>query len=254
MDLFAVVTAKQKQPSKDMKQTLSPQLRTNLKRLFQGFAEHCEISPHLSGHIEQPIYYHGFKFGSPVFTLNGEAVENWPQRHIGIIGHNRAGSDVATDVVLQLIELSTLRPELALGQSLRLLPASDPVTLELGDDAPDLSDWNVLRHVTDEFRDSAKDGLIEIHSHAGDEFVISGSADAALYQSLASNATAQRDLPSLPIIANLRVAKHERWHLHLSVPQSWSHSGSVLAVSRFLGRLLEASAHLACPETLTLAR
>lgn len=233
-----------------MKRTLSPEFRANLKRLLQGFAEHCEISEQLTGRVEQPVYFHGFKFGSPVFTFEGRKVDGWPKRQLGLIGHNHRESTAASDVVLQLIELATLRPELAVGQSLRILPVSDPVTLELGQEGPDLSDWEVLHFVTDRFRESAKDGLIEIRSHVGDEFIIHGSADSALYQSLASNVTMKRDLPSLPVLSDLRVASEGSWHLYLEVPQSWTSSGDVLAVSRFLARLLETAAHLACPDSV----
>jgi len=227
--------------------TLAPEFRANLKRLLQGFAEHCEISEWLSGRIEQPIYFHGLKFGAPVFTFDGPRLDDAPRRTIGLLGHNTAAGTLASDVVLQLIEVATLRPELAAGQSLRLLPVSDPVTLELGEDAPDLADWPVLNFLHDEFRASAADGLIEIRAGRSATLRLGGTADIALYQVLASMVTA--DLRGLPVradMADLALSTGlERWHLKVEVPLGWSQSGDILAVSRFLGRVLETHAHLA---------
>lgn len=228
--------------------SLAPEFRANLKRLLQGFAEHCEISDRLSGRIEHPLYFHGFKFGAPVFAFEGPPLEGTQRRTIGLIGHNRPNLTVASDIVLQLIEVATLRPELAIGQRLRLLPVSDPVTLELGEDAPeDLAKWEVLRFVVDEFRASAADGLIEVVSTEGKALRIDGTADIALFQVLASSVGADpRGLPSRPDISPLVPATdRERWHLRIEVPSSWNHAGEILAVSRFIGRVLEAYAHLA---------
>ena len=228
--------------------SLAPEFRANLKRLLQGFAEHCEISDRLSGRIERPLYFHGFKFGAPVFAFEGPPLEGAPHRTIGLIGHNRPNVTLASDIVLQLIEVATLRPELATGQRLRLLPVSDPVTLELGEDAPDgLAEWDVLRFVVDEFRASAVDGLIEVVPTEGKALRIDGSADIALFQVLASSVGADpRGLPSRPDISSVVPATdRERWHLRIEVPSSWNHAGEILAVSRFIGRVLETYAHLA---------
>jgi len=224
---------------------LAPEFRANLKQLLQGFAEHCEISTSLSGRIEHPIYFHGCKFGAPVFTFNGPLSDDAAPRRIGLIGHNTRTSTVASDILLQLIEVATLRPELAIDQSLRFLPVSDPVTLELEGDAPDLSDWPVLSFVADQFRSSVSDGLIELRPTDGTSLVIRGAADVQLYQVLASSAATHRGLPCLPVLSSFIPAFGEnRWHLEIDVPESWTHSGDVLAVSRFLGRVLEAYSHL----------
>ncbi len=225
---------------------LSPKFRTNLKNLLQGFAEHCEISERLSGRIEQPIYFHGFKFGAPVFTFAGpEGDEGHATRTIGLLGHNTRTSTVASEVLLQLIEVATLRPELAVGQWLRVLPVSDPVTLELETDAPDLTGWPVLQYVADEFRSTATSGLIEIRATSGKSLVIRGAVDVRLYQVLASSVGERRGLPSLPILSPfVVVGPDDRWHLEIEVPDSWAHAGDVLAVSRFIGRVLETHAHL----------
>jgi hypothetical protein len=226
--------------------TLAPKFRTNLKSLLQGFAEHCEISEWLSGRIEQPIYFHGFKFGAPVFTFTGpEGDEGHARRTIGLLGHNSRTSNVASEVLLQLIEVATLRPELAIDQVLRVLPVSDPVTLELETDAPDLTEWPVLQYLADEFRSTASSGLIEVRPSSGKSLVIKGSVDVRLYQVLASNAGDRRGLPSLPLLSSfVTVGAEDRWHLEIEVPDSWTHAGDVLAVSRFIGRILETHAHL----------
>lgn len=224
---------------------LAPEFRANLKQLLQGFAEHCEISDQLSGQIEHPIYFHGFKFGAPVFTFQGPLTDDSPPRVIGLLAHNTRNSTIASDIALQLIEVATLRPELAIDQSLRFLPVSDPVTLELEEDAPDLTDWPVLQYVADSFRESATDGLIEIRPTDGKSLVIGGAADVRLYQVLASNASERRGLASLPVLSSFVPATAQgRWHLTVDVPVSWNHAGDVLAVSRFLGRVLETHAHL----------
>lgn len=226
--------------------TLAPKFRTDLKNLLQGFAEHCEISDRLSGRIEQPIYFHGFKFGAPVFTFAGpEGDEGHLTQMIGLLGHNTRTSRVASEVLLQLIEVATLRPELAVGQLLRVLPVSDPVTLELETDAPDLTEWPVLQYVADEFRSSSTSGLIEVRATSGKSLVIKGAVDVRLYQVLASNVGERRGLPSLPILSSFVTAgPDDRWHLEIEVPDSWNHAGDVLAVSRFIGRVLETHAHL----------
>lgn len=236
-----------------MNQTIAAEFRANLKLLLQGFVEHCEISHRLVGQIEQPIYFHGQKFGSPVFTFQGDEIEPVSLRRIGLIGHNRRDNKIASEVVLQLIELAIQRPAYLAGQTARALPVSDPVALELGLDAPDLADWEVLQHALNQFRDSAHDGLLEISTHSGSEIIIHGSADSALFQSLSSNVTVKRDLQTLPLLTQLRLIESGPWHLHLHVPQHWAGSGEVLAVSRFIARVLEAAAHLACPAPVKLS-
>ena len=224
---------------------LAPEFRTNLKQLLQGFAEHCEISERLAGRIEHPIYFHGFKFGAPVFTFTGPASDDTVPRTIGLIGHNTRTSTVASDVLLQLIEVATLRPEIAVDQVLRVLPVGDPVTLELEEDAPDLSDWPVLSFLQEEFRGSVQDGLLEVRPSSGKSLVIRGEADVRLYQVLASNAASARGLPAPPVLSTFVPAfGGGRWHLEVDVPETWTQAGDVLGVSRFIGRVLETYSHL----------
>jgi hypothetical protein len=224
---------------------LAPEFRANLKRLLQGFAEHCEISDHLSGNIEQPIYFHGFKFGAPVFTFTGSSSHADKLRTIGLLGHNTRHDQVASDILLQLVEVLTLRPEIAIDQSLRVLPVSDPITLELEEDAPDLSEWPVLHYLADRFRESAVDGLLELRSTTGSSLVIGGTADPKLYQTLASSSAAARTLPSIPVLTSfVQPLDGTRWHLEIEVPRAWNQAGDVLAVSRFIGRVLETYSHL----------
>ncbi|MGC4016009.1 MAG: hypothetical protein QM755_16000 [Luteolibacter sp.] len=162
-----------------------------------------------------------------------------------MLGHNTRTSTIASDVLLQLIEVATLRPEIAIDQVLRVLPVSDPVTLELEEDAPDLSDWPVLQYLQDEFRGSAADGLIEVRTTPGKSLEIRGAADVRLYQVLASNSAAARGLPSPPVLSTFVPAfGGGRWHLEIDVPETWNHAGDVLAVSRFIGRVLETYSHL----------
>lgn len=224
---------------------LVPEFRKKLKELLQGFAEHCEISDRLAGRIEHPVYFHGLKFGSPVFTFEGPELDGGPKRVTGLLAHNTKASSLASEIVLQLIEVATLRPELAAGRTLRVLPVSDPVTLELGEDAPDLSDWPVLSYVADEFRHQATDGLIEILPSSARTLVLRGFVDPGMYRVLASSVVERRGLPSLPVLEAAAGNRPGDWHLVVEVPASWTHSGDVLAVSRFIGRLLEAHAHLA---------
>jgi hypothetical protein len=224
---------------------LAPEFRSNLKRLLQGFAEHCEISQHLSGNIEQPIYFHGFKFGAPVLTFTGPSSHGDHRRTIGLLGHNTRHDQLASDILLQLVEVLTLRPEIAIDQSLRVLPVSDPVTLELEEDAPDLSEWPVLKYLTDRFRESAVDGLLEIRSTSGTSLVIGGTADSKLYQTLASSSAGARNLPSLPVLTSfVPPLDSGRWHLEIEVPRTWDQAGEILAVSRLIGRVLETYSHL----------
>ncbi|BCU79182.1 hypothetical protein [Luteolibacter sp. LG18] len=224
---------------------LAPEFRTNLKQLLQGFAEHCEISERLAGRIEHPIYFHGFKFGSPVFTFQGPSSDGSPPRTIGLLAHNTPTSTVASDILLQLIEVATLRPEIAVDQIFRVLPVSDPVTLELGEEAPDLSGWPVLGYVLDQFRESVPDGLIEIRPTSGNSLVIGGTSDVRLFQVLASNVGKARGLPSPPLLSSFVPAFNTtRWHLEVEVPETWTQAGDVLAVSRFIGRVLETYSHL----------
>jgi hypothetical protein len=103
----------------------------------------------------------------------------------------------------------------------------------------------MLQYVADEFRSSSTSGLIEVRSTSGKSLVIKGAVDVRLYQVLASNVGERRGLSSLPILSSfVVVGPDDRWHLEIEVPDSWAHAGDVLAVSRFIGRVLETHAHL----------
>ncbi len=230
--------------------TLHPDLRKNLRNLLQGYVEHCAFSDHLTGRIDFPIYYYGFKYGAPVFTHVGPGHSRQDRPVVGMIGWNTPTSQLASQVLLQFIEILTQHPRLADASVLRILPVANPVALELGEDAPGREEWDLLGHLADQFKEQAADGWIEVHSADIAEFTLAGEASPALYQALeeiqettpAARATGSIRIPS---VVNVKPARpDERWQLRLLVPATWDDSRSVHAVARFVARLIYTEARI----------
>jgi hypothetical protein len=229
--------------------TLHPDLRKNLRNLVQGYVEHCEFSPHLTGRIEFPIYYMGFKYGAPVFTHTGPGRATDDRPVVGMIGWNTPASQIPSQILLEFVEILSRHPRLADNSVLRLLPVANPVALELDEDAPSREDWPLLGTLADQFHDQAADGWIEVQTADVEEFTLAGEVSPALYKALEKGraiANARvRDGVRFPSAAKLRpVRSDERWQVQLIVPAAWSDSRSVSAVARFLARLVHSQARI----------
>jgi hypothetical protein len=224
--------------------TLHPDLRKNLRDLLQGYVEHCEFSEHLTGRIDFPLYYLGFKYGAPVFTHIGPGNEREDRPVIGLIGWNTPASQLASQVLLQFIEILTQHPRAAGNAILRLLPVANPVALELDEDAPSHEEWDLLGHLAGQFTNQASHGLIEVESADVKEFSLTGEITPAIFQALETVSAiipAIRGRIAVPTSINVGpVEPDERWQLRLTVPSEWNDPRSVHAVARFLVRLLHA--------------
>ena len=222
--------------------TLHPDLRKNLRNLVQGYVEHCEFSEHLTGRIDFPLYYLGFKYGAPVFTHVGPGHEREDRPVVGLIGWNTPTSQLASQVLLQFIEILTQHPKVAGNAILRLLPVANPVALELDEDAPSHEEWDLLGHVAGQFRNQATHGLIEIEAGDVKELTLTGEIPPVVYQALETVSViipAIRGRIAVPTSIHVTpVPPDERWLLRLTVPSDWSDPRSVHAVARFLVRLL----------------
>ena len=229
--------------------TLHPDLRKNLRNLLQGYVEHCEFSEHLTGRIDFPIYFMGFKYGAPVFTHIGPG-KPWEDRPVvGLIGWNTPTSQLASQILLQFIEILTQHPRLAGNSVLRLLPVANPVALELDEDAPSREEWDLLGTLADRFKDQASHGLIEVQAADVKEFTLAGEISPALYQALElvrEVVPAADGRIAVPASIHVKPARQdERWQLRLLVPAHWDDPRSVHSVARFLVRLLHAQERIA---------
>lgn len=219
-------------------------LRTNLKDLLQGYIEHCEVSPHLMARIDLPIIYHGFRFGAPVFTHQGPTAGNGQRDIIGLIGRNGPDSNIASDVLLQFIEILSQQPHLAGPSILRILPVANPVALELGDAAPSAEGWPILDHLITRFQDEAADGLIEILPSREAGYLLEGSANSHMFAALrdvADSVDTPSPRPRVLIPSRISVSPipaELKWNLRLHVPVTWKDAPEIHAVARFLSRLI----------------
>ncbi|MBX3739759.1 MAG: hypothetical protein KF712_02110 [Akkermansiaceae bacterium] len=196
---------------------LDSSLRQNLRNLLQGYVEHCEISETLMAHIEAPFYYHGFKFGAPVFTHRQAWVS--PERpSVGIAGINRPANTAPSEIVLQIMETLSQQPDAAGPAPLRLLPVSNPVALELGDDAP-AEEWPVLTHLLAEFQATSRVGFLSISPSDTDAFLLSGTAGIDVIRKLVAGEGNLRVLQRLDLIP---LPAGETWSLRLEIPQHLS--------------------------------
>lgn len=229
--------------------TLHPDLRKNLRNLLQGYVEHCAFSDHLTGRIDFPIYYMGFKYGAPVFTHVGPGHEGEDRPVVGMVGWNTPSSQLASQVLLQFLEILTQHPRVAGNSILRLLPVANPVALELDEDAPSHEEWELLGHLADQFKNQASHGLIEIQSADVKDFTLAGEITPALYQSLETvsvTVPALRGRIALPTRINVKpVRSDERWQVRLIVPSSWDDPRSAHSVARFIVRLLHTQTRIA---------
>lgn len=224
--------------------TLHPHLRKNLRNLLQGYVEHCEFSEHLTGRIDFPIYFMGFKYGAPVFTHVGPG-QPWEDRPVvGLIGWNTPTSQLASQVLLQFTEILTQHPRVAGNSVLRLLPVANPVALELDEDAPDRGDWDLLHALGERFKSQATDGLIEVESVDVADFTLTGRVGPALHrilEKLGEILPAIRGRVAVPTDFRLEtVSAEEPWHLRVLLPSDWTDPRSINAVARFIVRLLYA--------------
>jgi hypothetical protein len=231
--------------------TLHPDLRKNLRNLLQGYVEHCEVSEQLTGRIEFPIYYHGFKYGAPVFTHVGPGKASDDRPVVGMIGWNTPGSQLPSQILLQFIEILAQHPRLADSSVLRILPVANPVALELEEDAPPREEWDLLDRLAGQFKEQAADGWIEVQSADVKDFTLAGEISPALYQALemvqeTTPAARGRGSIKVPGVVNVKpIRDDERWQLRLLVPSTWDDSRSVHAVARFIVRLVHAQARIA---------
>jgi len=224
---------------------LDPSLRRNLKNLLDGYLEHCQVSRHLMARIDFPIYFHGFKFGAPIFTHSEPHHESAGRKVIGLLGANTPASQVPADILLQLIEILAQQPTLAGASILRILPVANPVALELGEHAPDIQDWPILGHLVSKFHEQSGDGLLEVIV-TDDKYALEGSADTALFHALeriTSEVIAEDTQPLTLLPGAIRLAPlagDAPWHVKLSVPAEWTEAAEVHAVARFIARLIGA--------------
>lgn len=223
---------------------LDRSLRKNLRDLLQGYVEHCEVSLHLMARMDFPIYYHGFKFGAPVFTHIGPAEPKGDRQVIGLIGLNSPTSQVASDVLLQFIEILTQQPHMAGDSVLRILPVANPVALEIGEGAPGTEDWAILQHLIGQFHEQAVDGILEIVSAPGDRYALEGGATPSLFAALEDVRAGlpddtERSRVRHPDHVSLQpVGPQERWSLKLTIPESWTDAPEIHAIARFIARLI----------------
>lgn len=223
---------------------LDRSLRENLRDLLQGYVEHCEVSNHLMARIDFPIYYHGFKFGAPVFTHTGPRQGQEDRKVIGLAGINDRETQVASEILLQFIEILTQQPRLADGSVLRILPVANPVALELEENAPATHDWPILDHLLSQFSEQAADGILEISAADGPEYLLEGEASTALFAALEEvRSGVPQDSDRLRVlvpssIALTPVGSDVKWRLKLTVPRAWSGAPEVHAISRFIARLI----------------
>lgn len=233
------------QPTNTMNITrLDRSLRKNLRDLLQGYVEHCEVSLHLMARMDFPIYYHGFKFGAPVFTHIGPSEPQGDRQVLGLIGLNDPSSQVASDVLLQFIEILTQQPRMANDAVLRILPVANPVALELEKDAPSTDEWPILQHLIGQFREQAVDGILEISSGDGERYALEGNATPSLFAALEDvRASLPQDSERFRVrhpdhISLTPVAAHDRWHLKLTIPRTWTEAPEVHAMARFIAKLI----------------
>ena len=233
---------------------LDPSIRKNLRDLLLGYIEHCEVSQHLMARIDFPIYYHGFKFGAPVFTHTGPALNGEEQRLIGLVGLNDSSSQIASEILLQFMEILSQQPRLADASVLRIMPVANPVALELGDDAPEMAEFPILEHLVSQFHEQSVDGIVDISANDGNDYALEGQAPPSLLAALEHvRATVpqadERSRVLVPENRNLQpVSLDERWHLKLSVPHTWTGAPEIHAVARFLARLTQAHAWYLRPQ------
>jgi hypothetical protein len=196
---------------------LESSLRQNLRNLLQGYVEHCEISETLMARMEAPFYYHGFKFGAPVFTHRQKWVD--PERpSVGIAGINRPANTAPSEIILQVMETLSQQPDAAGPAPLKLLPVSNPVALELGDDAPS-EEWPVLTHLLDEFQATSPAGFLSISPSDADAFRLRGTATIDVIRKLVAGEGNLRVLQRLDLIP---LPAGEKWSLQLEIPQHLS--------------------------------
>jgi len=229
--------------------TLHSDLRKNLRDLVQGYVEHCEVSAHLTGRIDFPIYYMGFKYGAPVFTHRGPGKATDDRPVVGMIGWNTPSSQLPSQILLQFVEILTQHPRLADTTVLRMLPVANPVALELDEDAPSREEWDTLELLSTQFKDQAADGWIEVHAADVRKFRLAGEISPALYQMLedAKEIASARERSGVRFPDDIRVKmvrEDERWQLRLLVPAGWNDSHSVSAVARFLARVVHAQSRI----------
>lgn len=194
---------------------LDSSLRDNLRNLLQGYVEHCEISDTLMARIETPLYYHGFKFGSPVFTHRQLGVSG-DDPPVGILGLNQGTNTLPSEVVLQIIEKLVQRTDAAGSSPLRMLPVANPVALELGADAPSHLDWPLLDHLIEEFEASSPAGFIAIAPSPAGEFRLGGSISPEAIRKLVTH---QDHLKMLGEFHLIPVEAGGAWSLRLEIPE-----------------------------------
>ncbi len=223
--------------------TLPSDLRKNLRKLLQGYVEHCEFSNHLTGRIEFPLYYHGFKFGAPVFTHLTPSTRADERPIVGMIGWNTPSSQVPSQILLQFIEILTQHPRLAADSILRILPVANPVALELGPDAPSRDEWDLLGRLADQFKEQAADGWIEVETADVANLTLSGQATPDLYHALefleAVPAFHRRTGIRFPKEVDvIPVPEDGSWRLRVQVPGDWTAAEDIHATARFIARLI----------------
>lgn len=230
---------------------LDSSLRKNLKDLLEGYLEHCEVSRHLTARIDFPIYHHGFKFGAPVFTHTGPSNGHEDRGIIGLLGLNDPHSQVASEVLLQFIEILSQEPRLADGSILRILPVANPIALELEADAPPIEELPVVQHLITRFHEEAADGILEIASHDADTYSLDGEATALLFAALEKvrssvpAATGRVRILAPNSIALKPAGSDGKWKLRLTIPRAWTGAPEVHAISRFIARLIRTHIRLA---------
>ncbi|WAC21757.1 hypothetical protein OVA24_10205 [Luteolibacter sp. SL250] len=184
-------------------------------------------------HIEAPFYYHGFKFGAPVFTHRQPWVA--PERpSVGIAGLNRPATTAPSEIILQIMEILSQQPDAAGPAPLRLLPVANPVALEFGDDAPSDGEWPVLAHLLEEFQATSTIGFLGIGPSGSDAFQLSGTATIDVIRKLVAGEGNLRILQRLDLTP---LPAGGTWSLRLEIPQHLSVAGILKAADLVLSLL-----------------
>jgi hypothetical protein len=236
------------------KTRLNPEFRAKMSDLLRGFVEHCEFSRHLVGQIDRFVHHEGRKYGLPTFTVYGPSERGVESSFVNILGVNSSGNTVAAEAALQVVERLLLQPKLATGRVLRVLPVSDPVSLELGRDVANERLSAALEMAVEDFRNLPSDGFIEIRVTEAAKFSLAVSGGIDVVEAARDTEEAIHRLQSESfregvLLRSVRLRHEGRWHLALEIPVDWpaalaSHWASQVLVVFFsyhLQRLRHAS-------------
>jgi len=227
------------------KNRLNSEFRARMRELIQGFIEHCEISQTLVGQIERFVYHRGRKYGLPTFTVYGPPQPGMETCFVNLVGINDGRDARAGETLLQLIERLVLQPHVAAGHVLKILPVSDPISLETGEALEDgdlAENGATMLHLAlsvHDFAESHADGTIQIELSDSRRLGLSGSGPGSFLAALRETGEALRHIQGADALAeSAEVTSAERkespWKLYIEIPRAWSSTLAVHWVSQAL--------------------